>query len=428
MRLLPFLLALLAVSRAAAASSCSKIPITDTHALVLMLFQADPAIDARIKVFDGAVTTFFRCHPEQLKAADPKGDSLAKMADWLKTVQALPPKEFFAKLSPEAQRNPKAYIERMGAFSRRYRLYKDMAGTLKEGTSIKRFCLASRALAKESDIPGSERVELVEAYWSFYYPSFAKDKAVTGLDRAARLDDSCLVVGRGRDGAGELQKRFAALSGYDPAKAGAVNFDAKRGHPMASVQVPGLRGSARSTITPNYQDPGGNYHESSELRAQRVEELFSSARSWRESAERRSEDGGQGFTRFGCESMSMFYLVAARLYEKGDPAGPELIRRLEHLKSLDAAGWAKMPAKTYFAAVDGVTSIFVRYADSWDDVKRNPTTTQILKFGVATELIALQVVPAGKGIGQFATAADRKLAAMAGASDSHWEQVVRAFN
>ncbi len=430
MRLIPFLLLLLS-SRASSSPTCPQTPLKDTHALVLMLFDANPAIDARTKVFDGALTTFFRCHPEQLGEPLEKDDSLVKMNAWLKDVGGVPPAQFAAKLSPEARKDLKGSIARLAAFSRRVRLYNDMAAAVKEGTSIKRFCLAGRDLARASDIPGAERKELVEAYWSYYYPSFSKDKSAGPLDRAAKLDDSCAVVGRGRNGGGELSKRFASLSGFNPAKSGAANFDGVRGRPEASVSVPGLNRPALSTIKTNYRDAGGNYHDGSEIKAGVREELLSEARRWKALAEGQSEDGVQGFSRFGCESLSLFHLVGARLLSDGKPEGPELIRRLEHLKSLDAAGWSKVPAKTYYAAVDGVTSIFVRYADSWDDVKNNPTTTQILKFGVATELIALQVVPAGKGVSAVASAADRKLtqrlAAMAGGNESHWEQVRLAF-
>lgn len=430
MRLLPFLLLLLS-PRASSAPACPQTPLKDTHALVLMLFNSDAALDARTRVFDGAITTFFRCHPEQLGAPPAKDDSLVKMGAWLKDVQGVPPAEFAAKLSPEARKDLKGFAARLAAFTRRYTLYKGMSAALKEGVSIKRFCLATRDLARASDVPGAERRELVEAYWSYYYPAFSKDKSLSGLDRAAQLDDSCAVVGRGRDGGGELSKRFASLSGFDPAKSGSANFDGTHGRPEASVSVPGLKGPALSTIKTNYRDAGGNYHDGSEIKAGAREDLLSEARRWRELAEGQSEDGAQGFSRFGCESLSLFYLVGARLLADGKPEGPELIRRLERLKSLDAAGWSKVPAKTYYAAVDGVTSIFVHYAESWDDVKNNPTTTQILKFGVSTELFALQVVPAGKGISAVAGAADRKiaqrLAAMAGGDESHWEQVRLAF-
>lgn len=417
---------LVAVASPAGAASCPDMPRRQTDDLMLKFFQADETVDARMKVFDAAVTTYFRCYPDRLGVPPGKSDALGKMDAWLKDVAALPPAALSQKLSPEGRNDLKGFAERLTAFKRRYSLYKRMSAcVLQDRSSIKRFCLATRDLAKAADLPAGERHELVGAYWSFYFPAFKDDPYARDAGRSAELDESCAVVARARAGGGELQKRFAALSHFDPARA-AGNFDGSAARPEATVSVPGLKGPAYSTITPNYRGADGRFHDNSEIKADVRTELLGEARQWRRRADGLDENE-RGFSRFGCESMSLFYAVAAHLVADGNPEGPELLRRIERLKSLDAAGWAKVPGKTYYAAVDGVTSIFVRYADSWDEVKKNPTTTQILKFGVATELIALQVVPAGKGVVSVASAADRRLAALAGASGSDWEQVRLAF-
>jgi hypothetical protein len=366
--------------------------------------------DKRLAILQSTVRTLFECYPEKaarpmdLKADPAKtSDSRAAFERWMAQARdawTKDPETFLKKVSPAARPGiePSFMAARRLLFA-----YEKITIAVSRRASVRDVCAAALETAGALGLADDAARRYAADYRALYFPLFPE--ANTGAARYARVDASC------------APQAFLNPSGLDPdSPVDAVFADAaaKSLPPRFAVQLDVLRRASRpdqgtmeapvvlfdgrrakSTITPNTRLPDGRWVESDQRHWTR-DELLGSARYWTGQARGKSEDGAEGFARFGDEAMAVFYALGAHVLDDPKPDDRRFLEYLDGLSRLKGDAWRALPAKSYFATVDAMTQVFVRYADAWDDVRRNPTTTQILRFGASTEMLAVDLYAGGK--------------------------------